>query len=378
VSGEFTLEPLGPTHERKLFSCGIPALDRYLHELATRDIRRRISNCFVALDPAEDRRWAAAELRRSAPELIVFSSGVSPAVNYSFFQEVEAAKLRYLVIEHLVRPSLFGFEARLRARFSHFYQAATAVVSVSEHNLRTLRQCLALPDRVGKVIRNGRPEIFFRARDEDVRRGLREEWKVPQNALIALTVASLEPQKGHQILVEGMRRLKAAGAWERLFFVWIGDGSLRSQLEEALDRYGIAGHVRLLGYQWEVAPLYDGADVMVLTSLSEGMPLAVMEAMAKGLPPICTDVGGTAEAIADAGIVLPAPAPDGRTAAELTTALERLSADNAARDRLASRARQRAAALFRQDRMIEEYLDLIAHGLASRPSTEPFVAQLVS
>jgi glycosyltransferase involved in cell wall biosynthesis len=157
---------------------------------------------------------------------------------------------------------------------------------------------------------------------------------------------------------------------------WIGDGSLRSQLEEALDRYGIADHVRLLGYQWEVAPLYDGADVMVLTSLSEGMPLAVMEAMAKGLPPICTDVGGTAEAIADAGIVLPAPAPDGRTAAGLTTALERLSADSAARDRLASRARQRAAALFRQDRMTEEYLDLIAHGLASPPSTEPFVARL--
>jgi glycosyltransferase involved in cell wall biosynthesis len=168
-----------------------------------------------------------------------------------------------------------------------------------------------------------------------------------------------------------MQRLKAAGLWENFFFVWIGDGSLRSQLQEALALSGIADHVRLLGYQWEVAPLYDGADVMVLTSLSEGMPLSVMEAMAKGLLPICTDVGGTAEAIADAGVVLPAPAQDGRTAAALKTALERLWADLTERERLASRARRRAAALFHQERMIEEYMDLIEQGLASRASPVP-------
>ncbi len=46
----FTIAPLGPTHDRKAFSCGVVPLDRYLHELAARDMRRRISNCFVALD----------------------------------------------------------------------------------------------------------------------------------------------------------------------------------------------------------------------------------------------------------------------------------------------------------------------------------------
>lgn len=52
MPGEFTVEPLGVGHNRKAFSCGVAALDRYLHELATQDIRRRVSNCFVACDEA--------------------------------------------------------------------------------------------------------------------------------------------------------------------------------------------------------------------------------------------------------------------------------------------------------------------------------------
>jgi ribosomal protein S18 acetylase RimI-like enzyme len=52
VPGEFTVEPLGAAHNRKTFSCGVVPLDRYLLELATQDIRRRVSNCFVACDGA--------------------------------------------------------------------------------------------------------------------------------------------------------------------------------------------------------------------------------------------------------------------------------------------------------------------------------------
>lgn len=50
MTAAFRVELLGATHNRKAFSCGVPALDRYLHELATQDMRRRISNCFVAVD----------------------------------------------------------------------------------------------------------------------------------------------------------------------------------------------------------------------------------------------------------------------------------------------------------------------------------------
>jgi ribosomal protein S18 acetylase RimI-like enzyme len=52
VTEVFTFEPLSSSHDRTAFSCGVPALDRYLRELATQDVRRRVSNCFVALDPS--------------------------------------------------------------------------------------------------------------------------------------------------------------------------------------------------------------------------------------------------------------------------------------------------------------------------------------
>jgi predicted N-acetyltransferase YhbS len=52
VAGQFRIEPLGAIHNRKEFSCGVAVLDRYVRELATQDIRRRISNCFVACDDA--------------------------------------------------------------------------------------------------------------------------------------------------------------------------------------------------------------------------------------------------------------------------------------------------------------------------------------
>lgn len=50
MTGEFTIEPLGAAHQRKDFSCGVAALDRYMHELASQDVKRRVSNCFVAYD----------------------------------------------------------------------------------------------------------------------------------------------------------------------------------------------------------------------------------------------------------------------------------------------------------------------------------------
>jgi ribosomal protein S18 acetylase RimI-like enzyme len=52
VTGTFAFEPLGASHDRAAFSCGVPALDRYIRELATQDVRRRVSNCFVAVDSA--------------------------------------------------------------------------------------------------------------------------------------------------------------------------------------------------------------------------------------------------------------------------------------------------------------------------------------
>jgi glycosyltransferase involved in cell wall biosynthesis/predicted O-methyltransferase YrrM len=326
-----------------------------------------------------DKALATDELRRSDPELVIFSSGVSPIAQYSFMEATAAGGIPYVIVEHQVSAGLFRFRPAISARFPELYRRANMVVAVSEENLSTLRQSLALPDRVGRVILYGRPDIFFQPRDEAARAALRHEWGVPDDALVALTVAKFEPVKGHRFLLAALHRLKTEGGLDRLYAVWIGDGAARPRLEQAVAELDLGDRVRLLGFRFDVASLYDGGDVMVMPSLSEGMPLTVMEAMAKGLPPICTDVGGTAEAIADTGIVLPPPTGDGRTVAGMVAGLRELSGDRARLARLSERARRRAGALFREDRMIEEYLDLVSRALSGRAlsdrtASEPAVA----
>lgn len=313
-----------------------------------------------------DSALATAELSRSAPDLVLFNSGISPGCLYSFLDAADRGRIPYLLVEHQVAPELFAFGPAGKARFSALYSRARAVVTVSAENLRVLRQCLDLPPHLGQVIVSGRPPAFFRPCDAANRAALRRAWSVPDDALVVLTVAKLEPVKGHDLLLAAMHRLRAGPAWKKLHFVWIGDGQSRAALEAGIAAAGIGEHIRLLGHRHDVAALYDGGDVMAMTSVSEGMPLTVMEAMAKGLPPLCTEVGGTAEAIGDAGILLPPPGDDGRTVAALVTALEALVRDRRPLAALAERARLRACALFQEARMIDEYADLIARASGSR------------
>jgi hypothetical protein len=156
--------------------------------------------------------------------------------------------------------------------------------------------------------------------------------------------------------------MRQLAIWSKIFFIWIGDGILRAKLERDLSEAGVGDHVHMLGFRWDVAALYDACDVFALLSHAEGMPLTVMEAMAKGLPPLCTDVGGIAEGIADAGILLGKPGAASNSDDVLKafiSALEKLAADPAQLQSLSEKARRRAASQFTEQRMTGDYVALI-------------------
>jgi glycosyltransferase involved in cell wall biosynthesis len=106
-----------------------------------------------------------------------------------------------------------------------------------------------------------------------------------------LNVAALAQKKGHRFLLEALTGLPDA----RLDIV--GDGELRGELEGQVDRLGLAGRVTFLGEQpkEEVARLMRAADLFVLPSLAENLPVVLIEAMASGLPAVATRVGGVPE-----------------------------------------------------------------------------------
>ncbi|MEV4148798.1 glycosyltransferase [Amycolatopsis sp. NPDC049691] len=227
-----------------------------------------------------------------------------------------------VVLAHNVGASLVARLATRRPVVTVFHGVADEDVPAAARILRrTSRHVVAvspatagqltgagLPDPV--VIRNAvfaRPPVFGRA---EVRASL----GVPARTPVALCLARLEPQKRHDVLLDAWAAVDGDAV------LWLaGDGSLRGELAgraEALGR-----RVEFLGTRTDVADLLAAADVTVLTSDWEGLPLAVLESLAAGRPVVATDVGGVGEVLADGGGLVVPPGDPAATAAALTTLL---------------------------------------------------------
>jgi len=129
------------------------------------------------------------------------------------------------------------------------------------------------------------------------RRTKLREWNVPENRVVAGMVACFKPQKSPLDFVEvASRVLKET---DRVHFIMAGDGELRPAIEARIRDLGISSHITLLGWQRDMPEVYRNLDVVVLTSLWEGLPCVFSEAMAAGLPIVATHVDGAREAIID-------------------------------------------------------------------------------
>ncbi len=111
------------------------------------------------------------------------------------------------------------------------------------------------------------------------------------------TIGRLEEQKGQEFLLAALPELKKAIA--DLQVIIVGDGRWRTRLEEQSRRLNLDDTVHFLGARRDLARLYRAMDIFVLPSLWEGLPLALLKAMAAGLPVIATQVSGVVEVIAD-------------------------------------------------------------------------------
>ncbi|MFC1485127.1 glycosyltransferase family 4 protein [bacterium] len=123
------------------------------------------------------------------------------------------------------------------------------------------------------------------------------ELGIPQDAQILGTIACFKPVKNPIDMIEVAA--KVIKAKKNVFFLHIGDGALRTQVEKRIDELNIRDRVLLLGWRRDIEDLLKIMDVFILTSASEGLPRGVMEAMASGVPIVATKVGGLNELIRD-------------------------------------------------------------------------------
>jgi glycosyltransferase involved in cell wall biosynthesis len=291
------------------------------------------------------------------PDLILFTDSF-PLANLAAKEAAARLGIPYLVLVHCVQPAWAEQYAPFLPRLPNLYVAAREVVAVSTENLELLRGHFGLDPERGRVVLNGRPAVFFQPRNEAERRRVRAELGVTEDQLLVLTVGRYETVKGYDKFLDALPLLRRCPHWDRLAFAWAGSGTMADALRRVARMLG-GGRVRVLGERGDVPALLDAADLMAHPARFEGMPLVLLEAMAKGLPIIASSVSGIPEALGDTGLLLPSPIGTPDFKQHLADALCALAGDAERRLALGHAARDRAVARFTEARMIGDWTDLV-------------------
>lgn len=313
----------------------------------------------------EDEAAPSELFDRLQPSLIVFSDNC-PVSNMAAKRAAIRRNIPFVIVVGLAAPYLARNFAFALPELAQTFRRSKAVVTPSAENLQVLRSNFGLPLDRGEVIYGGRADKFFDVRDAHARNALRAELAVSDNHVLCLTAARMEPIKGYELQLGAMMRLRHMPAWQRVRFVWIGDGTQRPDLEAKARQLGVSDHIHFAGYRWDTPRWFDSADMFLLPSFFEGMPLAISEAMAKRLPVIATGVSGIPEQLGETGHLLPNPSIDANhTVERMADVIAYWTGDEALRQSIGAACHQRADQLFRERTMLRKYLALVERALAS-------------
>jgi glycosyltransferase involved in cell wall biosynthesis len=183
----------------------------------------------------------------------------------------------------------------------------------------------------------------------------------PAQRRLVGAVGRLSPEKAFDVLIRAIRELVETGSDVGLIIA--GDGPEKQSLDALIDECGLRARVRLTGFQSDLRPLYEAMDLFVLSSLREGLPNVLLEAMAMEVPVVATQIAGIPRVITDStnGLLV----PPGNQAA-LVDAMKRALASDELRARLATAAQrtieQRYSFAVRMQKVVAIYDALLANG----------------
>ena len=198
------------------------------------------------------------------------------------------------------------------------------VITVSQNMKTKILRGPTPPERI-RVIHTGLDPS--RLQPQHTRHQIREEWRIPQDAVVVGTVSRIYVEKGHTYLLRACQALAARN--RNIYLLIVGEGPLRPALEEEARRRGIADRVRFTGFYDDVPGAIAAMDIFALPSiLDEGFPTVALEAQLLGVPVIASNRGGTRETldVPQTGLLVPP-----KDAYALALAIEALAQDPARR-----------------------------------------------
>ncbi len=198
------------------------------------------------------------------------------------------------------KKKLFATVERFLARFTD------KIITVSDALKQELMEREGLPAKQLTTIYNGIEVEKFAAKVDTM--SVRRSLNIPELGPVVGTIARLAPQKGVSYFLKAASLLKEY----QVNFLVVGDGPLRETLEQEATELGLQNRVIFAGQRENIAEILSVLDIYVLPSVTEGLPLTILEAMAAGKPVVATRVGGVPEAIAEGktGLVVPSRDPE--------------------------------------------------------------------
>jgi len=237
---------------------------------------------------------------------------------------------------------------RLLARLSRLPDA----VIVNSYEGRRCHEALGYAPRQWSVIPNGFDLDQFRP-DPSARLKFREELKLPEDAVLIGMIARFDAMKDHENLFKAMQLMRQRD--RNVSCVLVGNGMTEDNNEicRIISRYGFIEQIYLLGERHDISFIMSGLDIMVNSSLTEGFPNVIGEAMACGIPCVVTDVGDSALIVGEAGRVVPPKNPEA-----LAEACEKLiGLGREGRMQLGAVARARIQKHFSISSIVSQYED---------------------
>lgn len=181
------------------------------------------------------------------------------------------------------------------------------VVAVSDEIKKELKKCVFKKSKI-VTIYNGIDVNKYSLSSNGER--IRKEFKIKDGYKIVGSVGRLSIQKGYDYFLEAARMV--LDEMQQTVFLIVGDGILRRDLEEKVKRIGLINNVIFTGARTDVLDIYSCLDIFVLSSIREGLPMVILEALAMKKPAIATNVGGVSRVIKNerTGILLPPRNPE--------------------------------------------------------------------
>lgn len=292
------------------------------------------------------------------------SLGVDIIHSHEFAMAVYGAVVsRVLSKRHVI--TMHGNQWIMEARRRRFalrwaFAASHAVVAVSEDTRKHLTESMGLKEGAIVTVPNGVPE------PDGSPEGPRSEFGLRPDEVVFIAVGNLSERKGHIVLLRALQRVRDDGCAVPWRLIIAGEGPERARLETFVSEAGLGGLVHLPGHRADVDDLQAAAHVMVMPSLWEGLPLAVLEGMFAGNAVVASSASGIPEAVRDGQDGFLVPAGDHEV---LAGVLRRLLEQPELRAGLGASARDRARSRFSVQRMMDEYELLYAPAVpkAARP-----------